>query len=167
VQLGGETLLDRTVRIASEARLSPVIVVTRGDADFLAPAESGYILLVRNPEADEGMASSIRAGVNAAAQQGSDGTVVLTCDQPALRAQHLRALITDPAQVRASFYAGRAGVPAYFPAQNFPALLALRGDVGARDLLRSADTVTAEELALDIDTEDDLQRARKIFSSRN
>jgi molybdenum cofactor cytidylyltransferase len=51
------------------------------------------------------------------------------------------------------------GIPAYFPAEKFGELIALRGDVGARELLRLAVAVADEELALDVDTEADLARA--------
>jgi CTP:molybdopterin cytidylyltransferase MocA len=52
------------------------------------------------------------------------------------------------------------GIPAYFPAADFGELLRLEGDTGARELLRSAAAVVCEGLALDVDTEEDLERAR-------
>jgi CTP:molybdopterin cytidylyltransferase MocA len=61
----------------------------------------------------------------------------------------------------ASAYAGRKGVPAYFPAESFTALSELRGDVGARELLREAAAIEDESLALDIDTEEDIAKAER------
>src|SRR5688572_27883283 len=69
----GETLLERAVRIASEAA-DEVIVVTREN----------------NRDADEGIASSIRTGVAAA---GHARILITLCDQPLITAEHLRALI--------------------------------------------------------------------------
>jgi CTP:molybdopterin cytidylyltransferase MocA len=54
-------------------------------------------------------------------------------------------------------------VPAYFSAASFPLLLQLRGDVGARKLLINAHAISAEDLRLDIDTEQDLAAARAFF----
>lgn len=159
--LGGETLLQRAVRVAEEADLAPVIVVTRPLEGVVAGPPGVLVLL--NAEAAEGMASSVRLGVLAAQQAGAAGIAILTCDQPLLTAAHLRNLCAAPHRATASAYAGRVGVPAYIPQNMFEALLALRGDAGARMLLQGAATVLNETLALDIDTEDDLQRALQYF----
>jgi CTP:molybdopterin cytidylyltransferase MocA len=66
-------------------------------------------------------------------------------------------------EVTASFYAGRPGVPAYFPVSVFPSLMELRGDAGAKGLLRSARLVELVGGELDIDTVEDLERARELF----
>jgi CTP:molybdopterin cytidylyltransferase MocA len=56
-------------------------------------------------------------------------------------------------------------VPAYFPEESFAALAQLGGDSGARMLLQTAHSVAAESLELDIDTQQDLDRARALFES--
>jgi molybdenum cofactor cytidylyltransferase len=151
VMIGGETLVQRAVRLAIEAGLSPVILVAADEALIVAGAE-----IVLNEAASEGMASSIRCGVNAV--QGCDGVVLMACDQPALSVEHLQALIAEPAEIAGSAYAGRVGVPAYFPKSSFEALLALEGDAGARELLRGVRQVPQENLSFDIDTKEDLAR---------
>ncbi len=165
VVIAGETLLARTVRIASEAGLSPVIVVTRPSEEPHDAALNGACF-VTNKIADEGIASSIRCGVTAAEQHKVAGAVILACDQPALTSKHLRALIADPARLTASEYAGTFGIPAYFPAEFFSSLLQLRGDTGARSLLKTAYFIRDEDLQLDVDTEDDLIATRAILERR-
>ena len=54
-------------------------------------------------------------------------------------------------------------MPAYFPAATFAALMALRGDAGARDLLRNAEAVELPDGELDLDTPDDLAEAMGRF----
>ena len=157
VVLGGETLVARAVRIAFEAGLSPVIVVVRDDLP-LALVKSGCVVVL-NKQADEGIASSIRCGVSRAIDLRADGVVVTACDQVELRAEHLHSLVGEGDRVTGSGYAGQVGIPAYFPAASFGELLALRGDVGARALLVGAPAVVDEGLALDVDTEADLERA--------
>ncbi len=161
--LAGEPLTARAVRIATEAGLSPVIAVVRPSGDFGHALQQLGCLVALNDEAEEGIAASIRRGVRVAGLLQSDGVVLLTCDQVALSSDHLKALCDRPAQRTGSAYAGKIGIPAYFPARDFPALLALQGDTGARDLLREARSITNETLALDIDTEADLAHARKLF----
>jgi len=164
VVVAGETLLHRAVRVAHEAPLSPVIVVAHPRAEYPNSFESGSDLIIAvNPETDEGIASSIRCGVSVASTQGVAGAVILTCDQPALRAGHLLALVEDENRIAGSAYTGSIGVPAYFPAAIFPLLLQLHGDTGARKLLVNSHAIPAEELTFDIDTDDDLAAARAFL----
>jgi molybdenum cofactor cytidylyltransferase len=162
IEIAGETLVGRAVRIAREAGCSPVVVVLGAEAQRIRMRCSlGDARTVVNPDWPEGMASSVRAGVAAAASV--DAVVLMTCDQPAVTAQHLRDL-ADSGEVTASAYAGRRGVPAYFPRSSFPALEQLTGDSGARDLLKGARTIELPGGDLDIDTAEDLAEARVRFS---
>lgn len=160
VEIGGETLLARAVRVAVEAGFEPVIVVVRERA--VGEGLPGCEILV-NELADEGMASSIRCGVARARELGVQGLVVIACDQVALRAEHLRALCGEVDRVTGSGYAGKIGIPAYFPEAVFGELMELRGDVGARALLLGAAVVVDEALGLDVDTEADVERARGLL----
>ena len=176
LEIGGETLLERAVRVAVEARLVPVIVVVRdpgvasvlgGREGMVRTAEVAAGLrgceVVVNELADEGMASSIRVGVARVQELGVVGVVVMACDQVALRAEHLRELYGEVDRVTGSGYAGKVGIPAYFPAEKFGELMELRGDVGARELLRGAAAMVDEGLDLDVDTEADVERARGML----
>jgi molybdenum cofactor cytidylyltransferase len=76
--------------------------------------------------------------------------------------EHLLALMAA-GEVTASAYAGRRGVPAYFPAAAFAGLAELTGEVGARELLRGAATVELAGGELDVDTATDLAEAMRLF----
>jgi molybdenum cofactor cytidylyltransferase len=159
--LGGERLLERAVRVAREAGCSPVVVVLGASAASIqAVCDLGDAVIVVNDGWAEGMGSSVRAGVGAL--RDLDACVVMTCDMPAVTAAHLRALMAS-GEVMASSYAGRRGVPAYFPVSAFQSLLKLRGDAGAKDLLRSARFMELVGGELDVDTTIDLARARELF----
>lgn len=136
----GETLLERAVRIAREVA-DEVVVVTREN----------------NPDADEGIASSIRAGV---AMAGEARILITLCDQPLVTAEHLRALISAEAPIVATLYGGIAGVPAVFAPEFMTELASLRGDRGARAVIERHKEfmhgIPFEAAAVDIDTEGDL-----------
>jgi CTP:molybdopterin cytidylyltransferase MocA len=161
--LGGETLVERSLRTAQEAGLSPVIVVLRLEGDLGHSLQDRGALIVLNDRPEEGMASSIRLGVNVAGMLKASGAVLMTCDQVLLSPEHLRVLSEHPERITGSGYAGKIGIPAYFPAASFAELLALRGDTGARDLLRGAASAADESLALDIDTQEDFDRAQELL----
>jgi len=163
--LGGETLLERAVRVAREAGCSPVVVVVGAHhVQVLGSNVLGDAVPVINDEWEEGMASSIRLGVRALAfaARDAEGVLLMTCDQPAVTAKHLLRLMMR-AEVKASRYAGKNGVPAFFPARYFEKLTELEGDTGARELLAQARYEELENGELDVDTVEDLKRARELF----
>ena len=169
VASGGETLLDHAIAAVQAGGTMPIFVVLGARAEEIQrEAQLRNCMVVRNEEWAEGMASSVRAGVSAVLGHVVDasGVLLLVCDQPGLTAEHVRALLAahseQPEGIAASRYAGRLGVPAVLPRALFPALLALKGDRGARSLFESSGVAIREvafpEGAWDIDSADDLRR---------
>ena len=161
-RIGDETLLHRAVSIAISASLRPVLVVVN-NAAVIEPLQAMGAQALINHEHLQGMATSIHAGVRWAGSINASGVIIMACDQPALTAQHLLQLTAQPGSMSGSAYAGKIGIPAYFPATKFSDLMNLQGDTGAREMLRNTRAVLAEELQLDIDTPQDLKRARELF----
>ncbi len=158
--LAGERLLERAVRVAKEAGCAPVVVVLGASAGRIeAECQLDAAKVIVNAAWASGMASSIRAGI---ASLDADGTILMTCDQPAVTAEHLRRLMGADEPVSSS-YSGRRGVPAYFPRRWFCALLMLEGDAGARSLLQAAPTVELARGEFDVDTQEALEAARSEF----
>jgi molybdenum cofactor cytidylyltransferase len=165
VLVGEETLLERAVRVAREAGCRPIVVVLGAEyVQVLGNNLLGGAVPVVNNAWKEGMASSIRLGVRALEKVARDaeGVVLMTCDQPAVTAEHLR-LLMNQGEVKASRYAGRNGVPAFFPKRYFKNLMELKGDAGARELLVGACYEELVDGELDVDTAEDLARARELF----
>lgn len=163
VRLNGETLVERAVRVCREAGCSPVVVVLGASAaEVREQCEFWDAEIVTNDEWAEGMGSSVRRGVQALPSEAA-GCVITTCDQPAVTLEHLRALMLS-GELTASAYAGRHGVPAYFPRRMFADLMSLSGDAGARQLLRDARSLELANGELDIDTPADLARVERLLT---
>ena len=163
LRIDGETLVQRAVRIAGEAGCGPIFaVVGAWETGSLDPD----VRLVRNHDAAEGMASSLRAGVGALPLE-TEAVLILTVDQLAVDAALLWQLLAlaaaDPARPAACAYAGTLGIPAVFPRRLFPDLLALEGDRGAKAILlrENTDTLPFPEGVRDLDTPEDLDRFRR------
>jgi molybdenum cofactor cytidylyltransferase len=166
VQIGDETLLARTIRVVREAGIEAVFIVLGAHREeILARCDLSLVNVIVNPDWAEGIASSIRMGVRGMKPDNpkTGEVMLLVCDQPALTAEHLRAMVDaslNGAAIVASLYAGAAGIPAIFPASQFERLLALRGDQGARLLLRDPQsalvTVPFDGGEVDVDTPEDL-----------
>jgi len=141
----GEALVARAERMAS-AVADDVIVVTPQ----------------LNPDAAEGIASSIRVGVRLAPADAR--ILIMLCDQPLITIEHLLDLIATASPIVATGYSGIAGVPAVFAPEFASELLALRGDRGARAVIEAhrdlTTVVTFEDAAVDIDTVDDLHKLK-------
>ncbi|MBS1821907.1 MAG: nucleotidyltransferase family protein [Acidobacteria bacterium] len=162
VRLGDETLLERAVRACRDAACTPIVVVLGALSESIQnQCNLQDTVIVDNREWCEGMGSSLRAGVKAL-DPSVEGCVIVTCDMPAASAEHLRRLMKS-GDVTASEYAGRRGVPAFFPQSSFVALMQVQGDTGARDLLKEANAIPLPAGELDVDTAQDLQRARELF----
>jgi len=139
VEYKGETLIERAARIAWEAGLEPVIVVLGAEREAVRAAIYADVMFVENDAWQEGIASSMRAGLKALEEIAPDaaGVLIMPCDQPRLTVEHLSRLVDSfvDESIVASTYAGVRGVPAVFPRNAWGELMKLRGDAGARKLL--------------------------------
>lgn len=163
------SLLKHSVHLANLASPGRTIVVVGFDAIRIqAHLRRGgdTVRVVKNTNWRDGMGTSLACGVSALPPSASHALVLLT-DQPEINTttiQHmLRILRLHPATATGCHYAGGIGVPAIFPRKLFAQLRALRGDRGARDLLRSGiqvSIVACPEAAIDIDTAADLELLR-------
>jgi molybdenum cofactor cytidylyltransferase len=163
-RVGGHPLLHTAVSRAAEVAGNAVLVVLGAHASELTPllAHSQASVII-NREWREGMASSIRAGV-ARLPPSCTAVLLMVVDQVAVTKEDLQRLVSawrrQPEYIAAAHYGAVSGVPAIFPRSSFSDLQALRGDSGARQLLRRNPDrlvrVPMERAAIDIDTPEDL-----------
>ncbi len=156
------------VRIAVEEVLASVCegvaVVLGARAHAIGVAVEGLdVDVLVNRAWGEGIASSIRCGVSWALQRECRAALFLLCDQPKLRAVHLDHLVEaheDGAPIVASRYGDALGVPALFDRSVLPALAELRGEEGAKRVIRERGAVGVDwpDGSDDVDTPDDVAR---------
>ena len=133
--------------------------------DEIRPHVAPLSRVIENPHWRDGIGSSIACGVAAVeAQLDCDAVLIALADQARLTADDYCRLVErfDGQRIVAAGYAGRAGVPAIFPAGWFASLRALDGDRGARVLLdelrEEIVVVPLAAAADDIDTREDLRQ---------
>lgn len=99
---------------------------------------------VGNPDADEGIATSLRLAVRQAEEAGVGALLVCLADMPLVTTAHFAALLAA-AERGCDIAASRDGAlvspPAIFARRHFAALGELRGDKGAKALLGGAERV--------------------------
>ena len=140
VRVKERTLLVHTADCLVRGGCARVAVVLGASMEQIVPTLIGLpARVVVNEDWREGIASSIRAGISALADE-VEAVVLATCDQPRLEPDVVRRLIARfdgaPGSMVACEYAGTVGVPALFGRGRFAELLQLRGASGARQLLR-------------------------------
>ena len=123
--------------------------------------------IAHNDDWKEGIASSIRCGLNAILkiEPGLDAVMFLVCDQPHISAALLKELMdaheAGGKAIVASDFADTVGIPAFFHISFFGALQQLKGDEGAkRIIMQNPESVAVVDFprgAIDIDTAADYQ----------
>lgn len=113
-----------------------IVVVRPGDHVLIELFTELGLRTVENPLADEGMGTSLAAGVNATA--GADGWLVVLADMPWVLPTTITVLVDrmkNGASMVAPVYAGQRGHPVGFSSRWLQPLQGLSGDKGARDLI--------------------------------
>ncbi|MHB8622624.1 MAG: nucleotidyltransferase family protein [Sulfuricaulis sp.] len=146
-RFGGNKLLARFTQqgtlmgIAAARRLISAlpysVAVLRPDDKILKQLLMAEGLrIVTNPNADNGLGTSLACGVAAAE---ASGWIIALADMPAIRSDTIAAVaaaLAAGAPLAAPIYHGQRGHPIGFAKQFQPALVSLVGDQGGRDILR-------------------------------
>jgi len=170
-RVAGKPLIRHVVEAALSSAAAPVIVVTGNAAARVREAVSPLApLFVENPDYSKGLSTSLRCGLKALPAD-CDGAVILLGDMPGVSAALIDKLIAsfDPGEDRAICVAtrhGKRGNPVLWARRFFPEMLAIEGDVGARQLIgQNAELVCEVEAPddgplTDIDTPEALEAYR-------
>jgi nicotine blue oxidoreductase len=135
VELGGERLVDRGVRLLREGGCDPVVVVLGAAPDLVVP---GALTVVAADWA-EGMGASLRAGLAALAATPAQACVVALVDQPRVGAEAVRRLTAaGPVEAAVATYDGAPRNPVLLSRPVWAEVAAAAaGDTGARGWLRA------------------------------
>lgn len=171
VELDGKPLLQHAVDAANASKADEVIIVVGHDADaVLASIRLGRARAVTNPDHAEGQSTSLRLGIREAS--GADAVVILLGDQPRVTARLIDALVAQTRETGSaavvSSWDGRRSPPTLLRREVWPALDAITGDVGAREIIAGRDDVAVLDVSddlgslADVDRPSDLARIAKV-----
>lgn len=170
----GGVLLDGALDAALAAPARSVIVVTGANGEKVDAAarasatrmDAGRRLrIVHAADHLEGMGASLRCGA-AALEPDSDGVFVFLGDMPRIPhavLEPLAAAVRAGAPAAAPVFEGQRGHPALIGRELIPALRTLRGDAGARAVLKALGAKLAvveasdDGVLFDVDEPDDLE----------
>ena len=164
----GKSLINHCIETAK--KVSAHVLVTTGAERMRIESEikDDAVLVVHNPEWEEGMASSIRHGLSYLTEnlQNITSVILMVCDQPFVSVELLHNLIVEQEKtlksIVASYYSEIAGTPVLFDKSIFPELMELTGDIGARKIIaRHKDNLATVAFPLgnvDMDTAEDYRK---------
>jgi molybdenum cofactor cytidylyltransferase len=159
-------LIQYIVAEAIKAKLYPVIVVTGANTEQIsAVLDKEAIELVYNEHWQEGMGSGIVVGISKllSLNREMEAVIISVCDQPFLSAALFQELVEKKSNtgkgIIACNYADTTGTPVLFERPYFETLLRLKGEEGAKRILKLYEhdvaTVPFPQGNIDIDTEED------------
>jgi molybdenum cofactor cytidylyltransferase len=173
LHLGGETVVHRAVRTASEAGLDPVVAVLGHQADQVRAELDGLSCrAVWNPHHAQGVSTSLKAGI-AALLGEVPAIVVILADMPFVTAEMIAILVDHYRNSRPRLVLSRYGEidapPVCYDESLFPELLAEPDERCAKRVIRrhldQAVVVRWPEAALrDIDVLEDYEHVRTQVS---
>jgi molybdenum cofactor cytidylyltransferase len=168
VDLEGKPLVRHVAEAAGGSAASPIVVVTGNGRENVETVLAGLpISFVDNPDFSKGLSTSLKRGLNTLPED-CDAAIILLGDMPKVGSGLIDKLIAafNPAEDRAICVAtrrGKRGNPVLWARRFFPEMLAIEGDVGAKQIMGAYPELVCEVEAeddaplLDIDTPDALE----------
>ncbi len=175
---GGETMLSRSLRNLLAAELDRVLVVVASGGEARSELYEPHkdlerVEVVVNPGSSDGLASSLRCGLERLPEETRIVLVALA-DKPLVKPETIRTLLATfdetGARIAHPVYRGEQGHPVLFVAELVEEFLTLAGDHGGKSLLaRHQDEVLeipVEDpgVCVDIDTPEDYEKASRALS---
>lgn len=168
---GDTTLLGHVVAAARHYPVDEVWVVLGAHIEaILETVDLSDCGVIENPEWEEGIASSLRVGLDALNQMSrAESALIVIGDQPEVDprvvAEVVRTFAASPAPVVIPKYRYTWGNPVMVDRSLWPRLMSLEGDEGAQRLFHAhpewVEEVWTDQLpARDVDTESDLAELR-------
>ncbi len=175
LKAGKKTVLETVIHRFEMSGVEEVVLVLGYRADeILKKSEFGDARVVVNLDYEQGLASSLRVGIDAI-NPGASAVIVALGDQPLLSVHTIDSLLEKYSETHglivAPFLERRRGNPVLFDKSLFPELRKMQGDEGAKGVIeRMKDKVVKVQVEdfgvlLDIDTEEDYLRFREKFGN--
>lgn len=174
----GETLLQKSIATANQllennySNSLLYVVLGAKYEEISAHIRSENVVICQNKQWVDGIGSSIRCGIEEMSAQGKcNAALIMLCDQPYITSDYLQKLVerfieSDKGIITTS-YNKINGVPALFDKKYFAELCALRGEQGAKQIIKrfaiDCETVDFEKAAIDIDTSEDYVKALRLI----
>lgn len=168
LDVGGQTLLEKTVSAAVESKIPNVTVVLGANAEIHRRLLKNYpVQILVNNDWALGMGSTLKFALKKILEDNINvqGVLFMVCDQPNITVQHINKVcdlfLSEKPIAVASQYKMTFGVPALFDRITFSSLLSINDHAGAKEVLEKVKNdlrlIPFEGGEIDLDTLEDYQ----------
>lgn len=174
IPLIGKPLFLYSLDLALHMKLNPIVLVgnekTKEMKNHITDRSVQY---VENSEYKLGMSSSLRKGIDALDEE-TDAVFIMLADQPLIQDEVIAEMIStykkeypNGCRIVRPRFQGEMGHPVLFDKELFVEIKNIKGDKGARDIIKKEKLKVVDfshkEWNLDIDTPTDYDQAKKFF----
>jgi len=170
--LGKETVTDHVMATFLDCGVDVLLVVGHRRDEIEAGIKKRDITIVYNPDYEQGMFSSIQAGIRRL-QTAHIGFFILPVDTPLVRPATIRRLMAaaaqNPGKIIYPVFGGKRGHPPLVPSSLIPSILGwgkgggLKAVLGSQDKLALEQPVADSNILFDMDTPDNYSELLKRF----
>jgi molybdenum cofactor cytidylyltransferase len=170
--LGGETITDRVIDLFLSEGVDVFLVAGYRHDDIAAGIKKRDITIVYNPDYEQGMFSSVQAGIrrlNAGYEAFFVSPVDIPLVSPATIRRLTEAAAENPGRIIYPVSGAKRGHPTLIPSALAPAILEWEKGGGLKAALKSRDSLAVEIVVpdsfilFDIDTPEDYQELLERF----
>lgn len=160
----GKALIEHVQIVLLESTADEVIVVLGCNHTEIEKHILPEFTAINNDNWEEGIGSSVRLAVQSAFSADATHLLLLVCDQPYVSTCLIDRILStskfEESKIIACRYGDTFGVPALFPREYFASLNELKGDKGAKSVIKASQRVEFVEFPeglIDIDFQADLK----------
>lgn len=158
-------LLDYVIQASKASNIGDIYVVLGANYELIQPKIDAEIPIFYNTNWSQGMGNSIAFGMQQLIQKDYDGVIIAVGDQPFFNKNILQKIIQKQSDTNASIviskYQNGKGTPCFFDKKWFSELTELKGDIGAKPIIKKYNhqvkMIDFPKGDIDIDTMADLK----------
>jgi len=167
LKFNNEYLINRMIRVSFDSQADMVYLVLGADKEeILSILNSDKTTIIFNDKWEQGIGSSIKAGLSAAIKDNMDAVLFIVVDQIKIKTETINNLIekfrSSNYPICASSYGSTHGIPAIFDKSLFQDILMLDDMKGCKRIIeRNIENTLLLDFPggeIDIDTADDLKK---------
>lgn len=173
--IGQTTLLNHIIGIAKNSGIDAIFTVLGAYFDQVADSIHDSITdIIKNEQWQHGISTSIVCGIHHIQRMvpNIDQIILLLGDQPLLKSDDIHHLIENQVATNADIvftdYGENFGPPIIFTKKTFPSLLQIKGDEGAKKVIKngsfSISFIHINGIETDIDTIEDYNEINKMIT---
>jgi len=167
IKIDNQTMIEKIVDISLKSSANNTIVVLGYENDILQRIlDNKKITTIVNKEYLKGQSSSLQLGISALPED-CDAALIMLGDMPNINSRLINQLIenynpNDNKSIIIPTYKNKKGNPVLIDREFFPDILSIKGDKGAKDIIKVNKNYIKElpqknsTIVEDIDTKDDL-----------